>query len=589
MSTFNYNGLSLHLVRSRMEWRPERDKLCGADVIWNAYHLHVHGIVSTGDGVLPTDSGATLASVKHLLTAPRRPLQYSVNAHTLVAWEPTAPDPGLGPEPVRVGVQQLNDGAFFVDAEYIVRLRDCDANPSTSAVVSLRWGQSELFDELWNSIITTRGKLTVRADFLKSADSFRRLCVPPVLSDYRRVSSRYNLSPTGTELDFEFVDKEVDRLPPFPAVRASGTCTVNLLSPGVCRMGQVDLTLEGPKGTSRALLFTRAFSMAYAKLQAEGFLTDAMPIESGTFREDLFEPKVTVSLQARLTNFVAPGGPAVFRSVGKMPGLADGLPGLSAPVRKRFAGLVAQAFADPCAASYARLATTDEGGGSVFGSAPGAGTGSGGFVLTQGNSPPTAAGQGDTAPYDRYEIRSEYTYDLGARPLPGTGVGANGHRATTVTVHGGMMTLEVTWVAMRSGGAPILPSFKSPDPNLVPINSPKLITKQINPTADGALPTFCVAGHYVYLVIDPKVVSILAPIPPFLMGSAEYAKQAASFTSDRVLWSFVGASGPNPFFDSPTGAAPPQNAVPPVNPAVQPPASAGSGGTGIMPQPPVNP
>src|SRR5262249_400514 len=150
------------------------------------------------------------------------------------------------------------------------------------------------------SKLVTRGRLIVRSDLLQSADSFRPLATPPLLPDYRRLSAEYTLSPDGLQLEFAFTDQEEDILPPFPAPKASGSFTV-VCERNFRRIGQVDIKLEGQKGTSRRDLMIRALDMALSKLYAEGAAGGATvngtPIIWGNFNEDLFSPVVTVSVQ----------------------------------------------------------------------------------------------------------------------------------------------------------------------------------------------------------------------------------------------------------------------------------------------------
>lgn len=593
MSTFNYNSVRIHLLKSlSLEAYRDVDKLAGVDTLWQRYTIRGRGVISQSDGDLPTQSRVTWAAVKHMLETPRRSLLYTVAGTTMLTWTSPAgltPDAGLGPEPLPAVVREICEGTFFVEFGYILRIADCDeVSAPNRQVVSLRWTQSESFDEAWKSKITTRGKLVVRADLSTNADDFRPLTVPPVLSDYRRLSSDYVLSPSGTELDFTFVDLEEDRLPPFPAVKASGRFTVTLKNPGILRFGQVDVSLTGQKGTKRSALLNKAFAIAYSKLQSEGFdVVNGQPVImlAGTFSEDLFEPAVNISVQARLAplravdidlaiNIVNAGNPKglplvqpVMRSSDNLPFIPDDRPGLTQPVRKRLEKLLAAAFRDPCASAAASRPEPIEGG--DFG-----GGGDFNLSLSIGETPDFGGGgdfgpvADDQAPYEQYEVQSQYGFDMGSRALPGTGSGADGHKAAVVTVHGGLMTMDVSWVARRTGSPPVLPSFQSKDPNLIPLKG-SVVPTQVDPSADGVLPNYTVAGHYTYLILDPTQASVLAPLPPFLgTSNSSLAAAAAGQYSDGILWNFQGSGGANPF----VGRAP----------------TSQSGSGGQLPQPQVN-
>ncbi|WP_162672255.1 hypothetical protein [Gemmata massiliana] len=371
MSTLTYNGIRFHLLKSAtVQFDTKRDPVSGMDVVCNTSTIRARGIASV-QTVIPTDSALLLADIRHMLNMPRRPLYYGVNGSTIIQWQPTdgRPDADLGPTPIQPAtITEINPGTFFVDVGYKVSTYDCGDNPLTDPVVSLRWEQSETFDELNYSHIQTHGKLVVRGDLLQSADNFRDQVTPPILSDYKRQSAKYTLHPNWTELAFEFDDMEQAYMPPFPALKANGRFTVHCAKPGFRRTGQIELSLTGQKGTSRKDLFNVALSMCYSKLRSEGF-ENGLPMVWGTFSEDLMSPSVQVGMQANLSpvggGFGAglvgaavgavaaaigkPPGPAVMPTVGEMPGIQEGRPGLAPPIRKRLTALVAAAFKDPCA------------------------------------------------------------------------------------------------------------------------------------------------------------------------------------------------------------------------------------------------
>src|SRR5262249_3030721 len=155
------------------------------------------------------------------------------------------------------------------------------------------------------------------------------------------------------------------------------------------RSGIVNVSLEGQKGTSRRDLMVKALSMGFSKLRQDGFAPP--PLVWGSFTEDLFEPKVDITMQATMSSLAASSGsgitlggvtallattaggvaiggaiggvaggaaagagvarPPVMPSVGETTeGLVSGKDGLSPPVRKRLKGLLAAAFRDPCIA-----------------------------------------------------------------------------------------------------------------------------------------------------------------------------------------------------------------------------------------------
>lgn len=598
MSMFSYNGVRFLFPKTAaVRFGTKRDKVGGVDVVGNTTTIALAGVASL-ESTIPGNSAAVLAEIRHRLAMPRRSLIYAVGGHTIINWQPGdgRPDADLGPRPNKAVVSQVTPGTFFLDVEYTVTTYDCGDKSLTDPVVSLRWTQSESFDKSHVSTIRTAGTLTVRSDLLQCADNFRSLATPPILSDYRRVDARYTLNPTGTELDFEFVDVEQSLLPPYPAIEADGDYGVDC--PNSRRDAYIKVTLKGAKGTSRKDLMAVAIRMCFAKLRSEGF-SDGIPLVGGTFSEKLFEPSVTVMMRAKLRplnsgGFASgakgdslpgtPGAPAVMPSVGTTPYVTEGRPGIAPPVRKRLIGLVAAAFRDPCSINEMEVELRNARGDS----GPNA-------ELTTGASPPTVSigetnlatgGESnykDEAPYDTYTITSAWAYETGRRVLPGTGTGVNGGKGAAVTVHGGLMTLEVDWHAQRTGRPPVLPTFQTDDPNFVPLRS-SIVPAAPETSADGTMLVYRVAGHYSYGVLDPSIVAVLAPMPPFLSDTlSEASLTAAGYFSDDVLWKMK-TGGSNPLVPGGTvlktdpPAPPPAAPLPPWTGVGE--ATGGGGGTG---------
>lgn len=597
-----YNNVWIHECRTlAFETGPDYDPT-NTDAMWQNTYVKVRGFVSASEGQFPSSgSAATLAGLMDKLSAPRRSLTYKIGATTMVS-HPGGLDAKLGPIPDKPKIHEVNTGVFLV--EFGVRCfqvrcdTDCEEN---DPVVSLRWTQTESFDENWYSRLTTQGRLIVRSDLLQSGDSFRAQATPPILPDYKRVSARYTLSPDGTQLEFQFEDQEVDRLPPLGCTKASGKFTVTSPKPGISRFGQVDIHLEGPKGSSRKRLMVRAIAMGYSKLLSERFFTEnqSLPIIWGTFREDLFEAAVDVSMQGMLApivggSFIAatsgvfagtPGDntppPDIMRSVGQMPfGMASDRQGLAPPIRKRLAGLLAAAFRDPCACLVAETELRTDG-------ATG-GSGNPDIIGPPNQVPEADIGTAelstfpsvvdlvtDRAPYDTYSIESSYGFNSGKVQMPATGIGVNGGVGKVVELVGEQMVLTVTWVAGRTARPPVLPVYASGDPRLEPIRG--AITSQgVLPSADGGAPMYLTAGFYQYAIIAPQVVELKAAVPPMMGPAAQQpALQAMGF------WGHVfdlaagggGAGGTNPF--APGG----------VTPGITPPDVAPPG-TGLLDLPP---
>lgn len=318
----------------------------GVDALYTMYRIQIRGFVAQSEGMFPGVSGttpvtaATINAIKAELETPRISMEYRIAGNVIVSIPPGGIDAKLGPFPLPcVFREQTNTGTFYVECGCVVRVVDCknQCAGGNDPVLSLRWTQSESFDENWYSRLTTDGHLIVRADFLLNADNYRFLTVPPILPDYIRTASKYTLSPDGLTLNFHFEDEERDRLPPFPATRARGSYTVQSHG-GVKRIGSVRIRLEGQKGTSRKTLMIVALAMAYSKLREDKFFSPSFPVITGKFEEDLFDPIVEIQLTALMANINKNGlvkssttgtGAAIGATFGVISGAPFGLPGIA--------------------------------------------------------------------------------------------------------------------------------------------------------------------------------------------------------------------------------------------------------------------
>ena len=658
MITYQYGRVCLQFARTiDLSFVQDRDPF-GVDSMYTTYRIYVKGFLSESEGQFPGAGGTaissqTLNAVKAELETPRLPMAYKIGTDTIVEVLKGQIDAKIGPEPLPCRITEVNTGTFMVECGCIVRVVDCDdicnstggglgliggAINGRSPILSLRWTQTESFDENWYSHLETSGHVIVRSDFLLSADNYRAVATPPLLSDYIRTVSRYTLSPDGLMLNFHFEDVERDRLPPFPATKAQGTYVVEV-NKGTVRYGTVHIRLEGQKGTSRKQLLVRACQMAYSKLNADRFLTPTAPVISGRFVEDQFDPVVEVQMSALMSNICKNGvideltpaqriaagaalGTLVFPGIGTvvgaqlaavdvaaerinsfvnggslaaaagtaavamgfggdtsiatqiMPsvgfdettpgtpvtGLASGKPGIAPPDRKRIAGLLTAMFRDPCLCLESNSEAELRSGGlpttirnpdivnpvenpvtpPVGGSA---GTPSiieiGITTVTSGVIEGSIGLLRDSAVYNHYEIETNTVMDSGNLQMPGTGVGHDGGVSAIVTAHGGMMKVMTTWVASRIGKPPQLPTYESPDPNVVPITG-SVVAKDVVPNADGTSITYMIAGYYVHAIKDPSKWQIAPPVAPNLDQQVRVAAaKGASFWTDTALWSVV--------------------------------------------------
>lgn len=584
----------------------------GTDVLWQVYSIRVRGFVTSSSTSFPgvgetlitaatlndtNQSGAQ--AIKSALETPRKSCLYSINGQVVVQTgggaHPGVIDAHLGPWPQKASCVPVSSGTFMVECGFDVAVVECKENcpdSSRDPVVSIRWTQSETIDETWHSRITTRGRLIVRSDLLQQADNFRSRCTPGLLSDYRRLSAEYTLSPSGTELDFAFVDLEVDFMPPALAVKASGRFTV-LVTSGAQRMGQVDLKLTGVKGARRGDLLRKAITMGYAKLQLEGLM---VPVINGSFAEDLFVNEIEISMQAILQPMINAGGivaetsggiavgvgagglagfaiagppgaiiggligggvaaflpsdppavvgaaadaanrpPQVLKAPGEMPGVVSPVNGLRPPDRVRLAHLTAAAFRDPCACLAAATETTMTATTpttTTLSTSPITPTPPGTPPATYKRTPlpPLPTGPAVVAdPFPYDHYKVESTYSFDSGKLQMPGTGVGPNaNKSTFLTRTGQIATLQVVWTASRRGVP---------PVLPSFNTPdpnyvpmkaSISPMEVEPSADNINMKFTVSGAYVYGVEDPAKITILCPVPPFLSDAAGRSGQVGA-------------------------------------------------------------
>lgn len=265
--------------------------------------------------------------------------------------------------------------------------------------------------------------------------------------------------------------------------------------------------------------------------------------------------------------------PGVMSSADNVPGTIPVARGLSPKARRRIAGLLGAAFGDPCAcaAMEVELRTKPLTPETEISPSPIPAK----ITVSPTPLPPYSSTPviTDAAPYDFYKIESRYKYDNGIIQMPGTGAvpGTSGQSGTPqnaafIQMHGGKATLEVTWAASRRGLPPVIPAYKSIDANWVALGGDdacQITPESIDYSADLINPIHTVSGRYVYGAVNPSLVNVIAPIPPFLAPvAAAAAQQSASTYSNQPLWNFVGASNPNNPWSNPVVGQAPPNTIP---------------------------
>ena len=205
-------------------------------------------------------------------------------------WDPTPPggasssvprldyaDCNNGPRPISVSISQVFGQKAMRVVFEIEICRLVVASPFTDPtivpsgldpehrVLSNRWCLSETKDENWITTKTMQGTLRVQhSSFWPHA--MRYLCVPPLLSGYRRVRQEFVSEPSDLELKYRIEDRQEHAAAPWPIIKWSGTHSEATSGNGVVQTGSVHLRVTGPPGVDKRWLIGRAGAIMVSRL-----------------------------------------------------------------------------------------------------------------------------------------------------------------------------------------------------------------------------------------------------------------------------------------------------------------------------------
>lgn len=302
MSQVQYNGITLpYPLTTRFQQEAVRDDLGNVDWCATKFDIQVQcvlnadyleGISSEYEGLDAVNAAGVVQFIRRRLLEHRRELVFSCNGETLVP--PAAEVSGTvdvrnGPTPQSCTITQLSSETFLlvyhITAHYWERY-DSDQtrgdNLATNPVMYNRWTESVHLDNCMYSTRNRSGKLMIRSDnnLGKTPDDFRNtLATVGVPDGFLRKSAKYVISPDGLALQYDIVDQEVFKMPPYGAYEASGEYIETVPFGGTIRWGEVRLRLRGAKDTllsPQNKLIEIAWAIAGTKLGINGATMLAM-------------------------------------------------------------------------------------------------------------------------------------------------------------------------------------------------------------------------------------------------------------------------------------------------------------------------
>lgn len=467
-------------------------------------------------------------------------------------WDPTPPggtpisvarstyaDCNNGPRPISVTVSQIFGGkAMRVVFEIeICRQRTADpfVDPTNvpygvepdNRVLSNRWSLTESKDENWVTTKTMQGTLRVRhSSYWPHA--MRYLCIPPLLTGYRRIRQEFVSDPTDLVLKYRVEDRQEHAAAPWPIINWSGTHSEATSGNGTVQHGSVHLRVTGPVGVDKRWLIGRAGAIMVSRL--EGVVKTASAPSYETILKELaiidHLDKPTIELRAQV-RYMSSEYKWLAMRVNKM-GLPlsatlsiDGYNPQSHPIPLPYdsenpAGIFNCYLQHPASVWHdmpggvfpGQVSIPSESNGSSD-SQPQAHEYPEGEPLTMTPSVISDSADIYTYPYTSYSLTNKYVTDHGYAQLPLAGPQSSPADDTCaiVRLHAGVCKRVLAIEAVRAGKHPTLPTLAEElvDPNGIRevLVSTEIDTSAPQIEADQASRSFAIRAIYTYALSRP--------------------------------------------------------------------------------------
>ena len=272
MSLITYNGISIPYSSQTsfsMESVYEDSK---TDRLYNKYTVSTMAVINKsylpimGGDAAGDNAAAIMKSVHEKLMAQKKDFSVTFNGTELLP-STSGVDAANGPQPQYCKLTDLTNETFMLD--YCIVANYCEAGGS--AILSNRWSETVVLDQMNYSIRTRTGKYFMRSDNTAKliADQFRNsFAVTGVPPGFQRTRAEYTVDPSGLALQFTIEDREVFKQPPSPAYKAEGSYTeTGRGAGGAKRYGRCRVKLYGSKETDQSALVRAAITIAAGKLR----------------------------------------------------------------------------------------------------------------------------------------------------------------------------------------------------------------------------------------------------------------------------------------------------------------------------------
>ena len=355
----SYNGVDIYGCHgTTMEQTPVFDE-SGTDMYCSKFIVKVSGFVHAMDtatspeapwvGPIPSanspglngmlgGAAQTEAYIRHALSEPRKDFKLRVGAG--FPGGPTSPtdsvaieakpvngtsraitdDLNNGPKPISLKITKITSNNVF-EIEFVIELHllECASSQSAlSMVLSNRWTVTDEFNQDQGCMRTIQGRLRI-ATANVNPHNFRGFVTPRLQPGFRRQRTTYIATADGLNLDYVVIDQEVHFSAPAPATSMTISHRESTGS-GMTAIGEVTVSLSGPRTASHGVLLQIAGAIAQAKIGARvagnGFIRNLdMFVVAGTEQESRVEVRVVKEHVANLPQLQAIGAGAVDNAI----------------------------------------------------------------------------------------------------------------------------------------------------------------------------------------------------------------------------------------------------------------------------------
>lgn len=346
MSTVTYNGIELpYPLTTQFSQKAVGDDLSNTDWQCTEFDIKVQCLINSnyldslapellGDNDIPLNSNPAdiMNVVRSKLLKRRRTLSVRFNGIELIPQATGGPgtvDVKNGPVPQACDLVTLTNNTFLMNYHIVARYWENNTiNPGENPVVDNEPGNSVLYNR-WTETVdidqanyttyTREGKFIIRSDNKDGqiADQLRgKMAIVMIKDGMIRVSSRYTVSQDGLGIAYNFVDKEVQKLPPDGVFSAEGTYTESTSANEAKRHADVRVTLRGDKRTKQTRLIELAVGICAGKILRRGQLLKnainkvpggkankgVLVMENASVVVDMYDNKVSCTMRALMAN-----------------------------------------------------------------------------------------------------------------------------------------------------------------------------------------------------------------------------------------------------------------------------------------------